>query len=200
MHHAFTPFPKIARFNRTVIVTEKIDGTNASIEIVQNLYPAEDREFVIAERTDEKGSLTMYAGSRNRFVTPEKDNYGFASWVKEHADMLFRLGPGRHYGEWWGSGIQRGYGLVNGEKRFSLFNVHRWKDGMPEGVPCSVVPVLGQRTLDTLDVNGMLDTLRVTGSVAAPGFMDPEGIIMFHTASSTLYKYTLDGDGHKESK
>lgn len=193
----FTPFPKIARFHRTVVVTEKIDGTNASVEIVQNLFPAEDREFVIAEHTDTRGSLTMYAGSRTRYLTPEKDNFGFARWVKEHSEMLFRLGPGRHYGEWWGNGIQRGYGLPNGDKRFSLFNVHRWKEGMPEGVPCSVVPVLGSRTLDTLDVNGTLDNLRLNGSVAAPGFMQPEGIVLFHTASSTLYKITLDGDGHK---
>lgn len=28
---AFQPFPKIARWSREVIITEKIDGTNASV-------------------------------------------------------------------------------------------------------------------------------------------------------------------------
>jgi hypothetical protein len=27
--------------------------------------------------------------------------------------------------------------------------------------------------------------------------MDPEGIVVFHTAASVLFKKTLDGDGHK---
>ncbi len=34
--------------------------------------------------------------------------------------------PATYFGEWWGSGVQRGYGLQKGDKRFSLFNVSRW--------------------------------------------------------------------------
>jgi hypothetical protein len=87
-----------------MIVTEKLDGTNAQVHI-----------------TDDG---RIFAGSRNRWITPDADNFGFARWVAEHEEELRALGPGSHYGEWWGSGIQRRYGLD--EKRFSLFNVGRW--------------------------------------------------------------------------
>src|SRR5690606_13561404 len=107
---AFTEFPKIPRLNRNIIVTEKIDGTNASIFI------GEDGEFLV--------------GSRTRWITPEKDNFGFAAWAHENRDELMKLGPGHHFGEWWGRGIQRGYGL--NERRFSLFNTSRWT---PETLP-----------------------------------------------------------------
>lgn len=103
----FKPFQKIARLNREVLVTEKIDGTNGLVWI------AED-------------GVEMRAGSRSRWITPEADNFGFAKWVADNAEELRRLGPGYHYGEWWGAGIQRRYGLT--EKRFSLFNVSRWAD------------------------------------------------------------------------
>lgn len=203
---SFTEFPKIARFDRTVVITEKIDGTNAQIEICDpskeaGLDLVRNAEFVLA--THPETGYVMLAGSRSRYITPDRDNFGFARWVQEHSEMLFRLGPGRHYGEWWGNGIQRGYGLPQGDKRFSLFNVHRYKDGVPEGVPCSVVPVLLQHTgLGAVreHLSTVIERLKSLGSVAAPGFMNPEGVVLFHTASSTLYKYTLDGDGHKEAR
>lgn len=39
-----------------------------------------------------------------------------------------------------------------------------------------------------------LATLAITGSTAAPGFMKPEGIVVFHAASRNLYKVTLEKD------
>src|SRR5262245_32131020 len=124
----FQPFNKIARLNRNCTITEKIDGTNASVEIVSKLAvdPGADglletmRRFVIAEDAE----VAMLAGSRTRYITPTDDNMGFAKWVEANAEQLLALGPGRHYGEWWGQKIQRTYGLT--EKRFSLFNVSRW--------------------------------------------------------------------------
>ena len=102
----FRKFNKIARLSREIVVTEKIDGTNGLIAI------GEDGEFQV--------------GSRNQWITPEKDNAGFARWAYDHKGELMTLGVGFHYGEWWGQGIQRGYGLK--EKRFSLFNTSRWSD------------------------------------------------------------------------
>ncbi len=64
----------------------------------------------------------MFIGSRTRWITAQDDNHGFARWVEGNKQELLKLGAGRHFGEWWGSGIQRGYGLQKGEKRFSLFN------------------------------------------------------------------------------
>ena len=168
----FEPFPKIPRLNRTVIVTEKIDGTNAQI------YVGEDGRVI--------------AGSRKRWITPEADNFGFAKWVKEHEDELRTgLGIGTHYGEWWGAGIQRRYGLV--EKRFSLFNVSRWTDDVRPAC-CHVVPTLAIDTRLHVAVWKALGTLRYEGSRAAPGFMKPEGIVVFHSASGSLYKVTLEND------
>lgn len=112
----FTGFPKIARLNREIVITEKIDGTNAQIFI------------------NEAGGL--FAGSRTRWITPGKDdNYGFAGWVERNRKELLKLGPGQYFGEWWGAGIQRRYGMT--EKVFSLFR-------QPEVLPscCRVVPVL----------------------------------------------------------
>ena len=98
--NTFEAFPKIARLSREIVITEKIDGTNAQI------YITEDGK--------------IQAGSRNRIITPEQDNFGFARWVEENHEDLLLLGEGRHFGEWWGQGIQRRYNLE--EKRFSLFN------------------------------------------------------------------------------
>ena len=172
----FEAFPKIARWNREVIVTEKIDGTNAQVVISDD-------------------GLIVRAGSRNRFITPQDDNHGFARWVVEHHDELLTLGPGRHFGEWWGSGIQRGYGLAKGEKRFSLFNVSRWCETRPPC--CHVVPVLWRGIVERLDVPAQLLGLRGLGSSASPGFMQPEGIVIFHVAGGHFFKATLGDDGHK---
>ena len=177
----FKSFEPIPRLMRDVIVTEKIDGTNAQVHII------EDGQ--------------VFAGSRNRWVTPESDNFGFGRWVYERKELLLQhLGIGTHYGEWWGSGIQRGYGLKNGEKRFSLFNTSRWaeKTDFPEGI--STVPLLGIRTFSTDWIEEVMYDLFAGGSKAAPGFMQPEGIVVYHPKSKALFKYTLDGDGHKGAK
>jgi hypothetical protein len=45
-----------------------------------------------------------------------------------------------------------------------------------------------------MDVDAILERLRVGGSVAAPGFMQPEGIVIYHAASRTLFKKTIEKD------
>ena len=65
---------------------------------------------------------------------------------------------------------------------------------------CHVVPVLLRYTFDTTKVEAALIQLSVKGSAAAPGFMKPEGVVVFHTKSGTLFKKTLDkNDGHKSA-
>jgi hypothetical protein len=171
----FTPFPKIARLSRQIIITEKIDGTNAQVYVPGPLDP-------------DYGSV--YAGSRTRWITPESDNFGFAAWVKAHEDELRELGPGKHFGEWWGAGIQRRYGLT--EKRFSLFNVHRWKDARP--ACCDVVPLLYDGPFSQAAIDDAIENLARYGSLAAPGFMKPEGVVVFHAAASIMFKKTLEKD------
>jgi hypothetical protein len=130
------------------------------------------------------------AGSRNRWINPEEDNFGFSTWVRDHADELRQLGPGRHFGEWWGSGIQRGYGLS--EKRFSLFNTSRWALERPSC--CDVVPILYLGQFSTQAVDDAINDLRQNGSRAAHGFMRPEGVIVFHIAGNVGFKKTLERD------
>lgn len=163
----FVEFPKIARLSRQIIVTEKIDGTNASI------YIGEDGEFL--------------TGSRSRWITPENDNFGFSKWAHEHKDELLELGPGTHFGEWWGAGIQRRYGLA--EKRFSLFNTFRWNETRP--ACCYVVPTLYIGVFDTAEIQKTLDSLSARGSMASPGFDKPEGVVVFHTAGNVGFKKTI---------
>jgi hypothetical protein len=173
----FVPFPKIARLSREIIITEKIDGTNAQIFI-----------------TDD-GKL--FAGSRSRWVTPADDNFGFARWVEDNRDELLKLGPGRHFGEWWGKGIQRNYSLT--EKRFSLFNVSRWADDEVRPDCCHIVPVLYRGDFAQSAWQNALADLAKNGSRAAPGFMRPEGIIVFHVAANLGFKKTIEKDAEPKS-
>ncbi len=175
----FIPFPKIARFSREVVVTEKLDGTNAQVFI------------------DDTGE-EMLVGSRTRWITPEDDNFGFARWAYANKEELLKLGPGSHFGEWFGQGIQRGYGLK--EKRFSLFNTHRWSDDATRPTCCGVVPTLARGILGELDIQGIVDSLEINGSVSVPGFAKPEGIVIFHTASGQLFKKTVDKDFEPKGK
>lgn len=169
----FKEFPKMARLTRDCIITEKIDGTNASICIT------EDGEFLV--------------GSRTRWITPDNDNFGFAKWAYQNKEELIKLGVGHHFGEWWGSGIQRGYGLQKGEKRFSLFNAKRWKDNPDLPKCCSVVPVLYEGLFSTERVEQCLCDLLSNGSYAAD-FDKPEGVVVYHIAAGIGFKKTILND------
>lgn len=208
----FKEFPKIPRYSRDCIITCKIDGTNACVVVPHD------------------PTLPVLAQSRTRLLTVHNDNYGFCNWVTENADMLRRLGPGRHFGEWWGSGINRNYGQEVGVRHFSLFNVNRWdqiiwnshqawlqeienrkaesqkrepknimKTFMPPPDCCRVVPVVINGPFCDDTVEGALSILREHGSLAAPGFMNPEGIVIYHEASGYLFKKTFVNDHQPKS-
>lgn len=203
----FQEFRKMGRLSREMFITEKLDGTNGVILVANKLDVqggAIDGEFqgykalVIAENETQ----VMFAGSRTRWLdtTSKGDNYGFAKWVQKNSEELFKLGEGRHFGEWWGQGIQRNYGLK--EKRFSLFNIQRWvRQGQPLAenqryLPscCDLVPVLFQGQFDTEVCDRFLTYLRLQGSQAVPGFMKPEGIVVYHTAANICFKKTIEDD------
>lgn len=182
----FETFPKICRLKRECTITEKIDGTNG--------------QLVFSEDGD------LLVGSRNREIFPKGtpgqdkdcDNFGLARWAYEHKDKLFAyLGPGRHYGEWAGKGIQRGYGLDF--KKFFLFNTARWGDGATEVPPhlssigLDVVPHLFTGTFSTCIVDRMMDELELWGS-RVNDFDKPEGIIVYHHALRQSFKLTYEYD------
>lgn len=277
MSAEFVEFGKIPRLNREIIITEKIDGTNAQIlidrvqtEARAGLEPVGD-ELAVVRDEPEGVTYAVYAGSRNRWLRPgegkdaKNDNFGFAAWVMHSAGPLVDLlGPGRHFGEWWGRKIGRTYGLDR--RRFSLFNVSRYGAAPEVRDPRCYAPTIGGQELyeprhkihngvkmcacrpaqedisatlgdvqiapvpvlyrgpwfGTLVIsagcrapglcgtacacvgsNGpyhgyapalALQKLAVEGSVAAPGFMDPEGIVVFHEASGRTFKVTIRGD------
>lgn len=172
----FVPFPKIKRATLGVTVTEKVDGSNAAVVF------------------DEGGEL--HAQSRNRIITPDDDNFGFAKFVTDNADTMYdALGPGTHFGEWYGQGIQRSYGMDH--RRFALFNVGRWAD--VELPPClSLVPTLYVGPMDTALIDELADDLQANGSRVAgsvPGWSS-EGLMIYMHAAGAYIKMPFE-EAHK---
>lgn len=203
MNLEFEPFPKIGRLKRPIIISEKLDGTNAQILITdvnaaEETYP--DGTYVQQVTVDSKDYYVMFA-SRQKYIKVGDDNYGFAAhFTPKAAALVAALGEGRHFGEWWGKGIQRGYGLT--EKRFSLFNTMRWDSPeqlerlVPVGI--HVVPVLYRGPMT--ETQPYVDELKAKGSWASFGYMDPEGIVVYHMATRTMFKQTIDKDEEPKGK
>lgn len=179
----FQKFPKISRLsNEMITITEKIDGTNGQICVWR----------------DKRGLVHIRAGSRNKWLDEKNTNFGFYNFVMDNSiELMEGLGEGRHYGEWYGKGINRNYGLE--DRRFALFNTQRWnKENKPSC--CEVVPVIQQS--DALDfiANSYLtaNDLRHSGSHVVPGYMKPEGIIIYLHNLGRYYKVLLvDDNTHK---
>ena len=55
-----------------------------------------------------------------------------------------------------------------------------------------VVPVLIQGPFRTEAIDACIQLLRERGSYAAPGFMKPEGIVVFHVAGNVGFKRTIE--------
>jgi len=205
----FFEFPKMARWSRDVFITEKIDGTNGQIAI-EHITPdritshSGDGHPIIdgglidppLDTFDVNGTLyAIWVGSKNRWIYPggSRDNSGFAQWVSDHlGDLVHILGEGRHFGEWWGPGIQRGYGQK--AKQFSLFNVHRWRDLPVNGGLVNRVPILYEGPNLPTIIEVAMEELNTYGSQASPGFMRPEGIVWWHTAANIGFKKTFESD------
>lgn len=162
----FEAFPKIQRYEKGMaVITEKIDGTNACIVF------------------DVDGNLTCQ--SRNRIIVPGDDNAGFAQWAHANEAALFDFfGPGRYFGEWFGCGIQRGYGMR--ERVFAPFNTGRFTmddydcGGWPDGV--SYTPVMNVVQLTELNaaVNQSMEMLAANGSFTRQGWgWTPEGCMVW---------------------
>lgn len=193
----FVTWGKIPRFNRDWEITEKIDGTNGVLYWSDKHDGRFDTSCVLAARDD----MYLYAGSRNRWLRPESDNFGFARWAKDNADDLYSLGPGRHYGEWYGQGIQRGYGL--NEKRFALFDTGKWRNLMDPRIPkgVDVVPVATICTGDILQdmIRMVVSDLKRDGSLLVPGFK-AEGIVIKNIQNGSRYKVLCEGDNVAKSE
>ncbi len=172
MSNPFVGFPKLGRWRKDVVITEKLDGTNACVVV------------------GEDGSVT--AQSRSRAITVGDDNFGFAKWVADNTEELRSLGVGYNFGEWIGAGIQRKYGLDH--RRFYLFPIGRKRE-----IPacCYHVPTLYTGPHTEGQIDRVLADLVAGGSVAVPGFLAVEGIVIYHTGNGACFKKTVGNDGHK---
>lgn len=204
----FEAWPKTPRLNNGgVTITEKIDGTNACVIFNPvSEIEAEISDFIIIYDGSVNQHYEVGVQSRKRFITPESDNAGFARYVHNNAyALLDLLGPGHHFGEWWGQGIQRRYGMDR--KVFSLFNTHRWGKIATErpdwfekarDINLSIVPLLYLGVFSDFAINHSLDVLRQGGSFAAAewGFsgLSAEGIIIRHRELGGNLKVLLEND------
>jgi hypothetical protein len=169
----FIEFPKIENVSKIrIIITQKIHGTNACVII------------------GEDGGLSVQ--SRTRKITPNDDNYGFATFVYKNKESFVKLlGPGYHYGEWAGPGINTGEGLT--EKTFILFDFWNYisnkknYSSQPVELPpqTTIVPFLYHGN-DFSMIDKTFDELKINGSKLVPGYMHPEGIVI--TIGETRYK------------
>lgn len=177
----FVGFPSIVRTDKMdCVITEKIDGSNAQIFF------------------DEDG--TLWTGSRNRWITPEDDNFGFSAWAHNNREVLFDFfGYGRTFGEWFGGKIQRGYGLK--QKMFMPF---RPVQSMPSDklLPPQVVvnSVLHCGPFSFEVIWECMLRLRENGSSVVPGFMNPEGIVCYFPHLKVSMKETFDGPKWKKKE
>ena len=88
------------------------------------------------------------------------------------------------------------------DKRFSLFNTTVWGPiikareiaGLPIPLGLGVVPVMYEGKFLTREVEDQIFRLRTFGSLCAPGFMDPEGVVVYHDAAKAFFKVTVKDD------
>lgn len=200
----FRKWGKTARWGSPFDITEKLDGTNAAV-LIREVTPELEAEYLAGDAEpwrmlfNELGpQYAVAAQSRTRVITPRDDNYGFARWVWDNADTLVAdLGPGTHYGEWWGAKIQRAYGLTNGERYFSLFDHKRygaefeWNTLTPN---LSLVPLMNYDDEFTMEaLSDAVTALKEHGSFAHSGKFDrPEGVVVHWHHNDMRLKYILD--------
>lgn len=190
----FHPWPATPRLFRDVVITEKIDGENGAIHIKKVEEPDFNEPWPLVRHKGEW--YYVAAQTRKKLLsTAEMENSSFGRWVDFNAyELLKTLGVGTHFGEWWGKGIKRGYGLSHNV--FSLFNTKRWAglNKVISGNRLTVVPVLYTGPLTTVRVRIANSMLARSGSAAAPGFMSPEGVCIYQPASDRISKVTIEND------
>lgn len=220
----FESFPDIKKLGSAVLfITQKIHGSNAQIYVfekktllcvesrditetqINEKYPNKKLEIIpIPDHSKsvwvQETTLDLVCGSRSQWVAPGKDNFGFAEMVYANKqEFIDKLGPGRHYGEWAGPGINSGEGLT--QKYFILFD--HWRYPAERALPPNtlVVPVLYNGPFDMSKVEECMNDLRTNGSKLVPGFMAPEGVVV--RIKGERYKVVFQNEeakwkGHKD--
>lgn len=162
----------LPEFYTQVTITEMIDGKSGVLYVDKI-----------------KGIVT--AGTRWTWLdTPHWDGYGFQTWARVNEKALLNLGPGYHFGVWWGHDIERGYNL--NQKRFSLLDNIMWDDLTKVPDCCGVVPELYRGPMTDTCIPDTLRVLKEVGSLAAHGYKRPMGIVIRHLTGNVKYKVIIN--------
>ncbi len=177
----FRSYPEILTLEQTEItVTEKLHGTNGSLHTYWD---------------DEMKDWNLKVGSRERWITPEDDAMGLATWALSEpyrSQIMERLGPGRHYGEWVGRNIVNG-GLPLPEKRFVLFSVLGYVDiPLPDRV--DITSLLYRGPWDPAKIEEIMLEMKEKGSFYLPGYMRPEGIVIHIVGTDVRIKHVFNAE------
>ena len=168
-YHGVTP--PVVTFTGTV----KLHGTNAAICF------------------NSKGE--WWCQSRERVITPESDNAGFASWAYSHKEYFDAVAARflkecfidenevfQVFGEWCGGNIQAGVGLNTVPKMFVLFN-SRWitvsedanaDDSTWLNPGISYIVMTGAKRPDNFYHIGQFPTFEISVDFAAPTLVQNE--------------------------
>lgn len=179
---AFKAYPKTVRLEaETITISEKIDGTNG---------------LIFVSKGNESEKMYVKAGSRSKWLVDDGskswDNHGFGAWVKENETELLNLPAGMHYGEWYGKGINSGYGMT--ERKFMLFNKKRYSE--LEDLPsCVELETILEENVSIDDLTSVLYELRrkmtLQGSYHVPTCINGkmvEGVILRFKLAGKIYK------------
>ena len=183
----YSSFPSIERLeNIYCIISEKIDGTNGLIEI---------------------NETNVRFGSRNRYISFSDDNAGFANFFKDYEARFKDAAkdittdesyPLRIYGEWFGCGIQRNYGLK--DKLFMPFSSFYGEKLIEYQVPNVITPNImytGKFSMEIVDT--CMQQLKLNGSGVVKDYKQPEGIVIFFPKYNFRLKETFDGAKWKDA-
>lgn len=144
----FYPYPSIEQFRQVVSSVKKsdayhnIDSDNTTLAFQGTVKLHGTNASVVL---DDQGNY--YAQSRNKVLSLESDNAGFAAYalqpkVKSFIDNLLTFIPVNGldvkavvvYGEWAGQGIQKGVAISEVDKFFAPFSICLYTKSEKEGV------------------------------------------------------------------
>jgi len=195
----FKAFPKIEHYGKLhMTITQKIHGSNAQVYI-EKILQTEATHATYLGQPDSMTNIVTFkdeyyrilAGSRTRWLTLDQDNFGFAAFVYlNQLEFVEKLGPGQHFGEWAGPGINSGEGLT--QKTFVLFDWWKFPSKCPLPPQTVVVPVLHSGAVNQGTVDAVMADLQKNGSRLVPGFMRPEGVVI--TVAGTRYKKVFEAE------
>lgn len=190
----FKEWPKIPRgLGEQMTITEKIDGTNACV-IVEESVDFDGTSLVRVVGAQSRTQLLAHTNKDN-VLRLYNDNFGFADWViKNQVELATKLGPGYHYGEWAGPGIQKNPHNLE-RKTFFLFNSDRWRDGRqqrPEGVEC--VPVLFEGPASRENIEATMAGL--WANAKEKGY-HPKGVVIWYHKTRRYEKVTFENANGK---